>query len=386
MVSVPGCLDVLSAALSYSKFGWSLIPLTASTKLPAVKWKPFQTARADEHQLCTWFDRREDLGLAVVLGPVSGGLTCRDFDDVAAYEVWKAANPELAKTLPTARTKRGFHVYFHSDLERTEKFADGELRGKGGYVVLPPSRHPDGGDYQWIIEPTPDIHRIDPGLFRSSPLPTERQSYMASVSPSLGVSGSPSLCSERGETTAKEIIKGCLPTRAGERNDKIFELAQTLKFHPTFQNANPSTLDSILREWHRLALPVIETKSFSETQADFEHAWESVKFPKGTDLVEVAWRNIPNGSCPPEAVRYDSEDMRKLAALCLELQRSMGPGRQFFLACRSAAKVLQRLHTEVAKWLKKLARDGILKCSPRPGYHKAHGYRYTGASWKETPG
>ena len=70
---------------------------------------------------------------------------------------------------------------------------------------------------------------------------------------------------------------------------------------------------------------MIGTKGFSETEADFEHAWESVRFPKGTDLVEVAWRNIPSGTCPPEARMYDSEDMRKLSALCLELQRIKGP-------------------------------------------------------------
>ena len=79
-------VDVLSAALKYHALGWSVIPIAAGKKSPALKsWKPFQTKRADEHQIRDWFDRRDDLGIAVVLGTVSGGLTCRDFDVEAAY-------------------------------------------------------------------------------------------------------------------------------------------------------------------------------------------------------------------------------------------------------------------------------------------------------------
>lgn len=139
-------VDVLSAALRYHSLGWSIIPIVSGTKRPAIKtWKPFQSKRADEQQLRDWFDKRDDLGLAVVLGTVSGGLTCRDFDFEAAYHAWKAANPDLAKMLPTVKSGRGFHVYCLSDLDRTLKRDDGELRGNGAIVVLPPSRHPSGG-------------------------------------------------------------------------------------------------------------------------------------------------------------------------------------------------------------------------------------------------
>ena len=79
MVAKDGfAVDVLSAALRYHSLGWSIIPVAAGTKKPALRsWKPFQTNRADEQQIRDWFDKRDDLGLAVVLGTVSGGLTCR---------------------------------------------------------------------------------------------------------------------------------------------------------------------------------------------------------------------------------------------------------------------------------------------------------------------
>ncbi|MCX7421225.1 MAG: bifunctional DNA primase/polymerase [Planctomycetia bacterium] len=373
-------VDVLTAALQYAALGWSIIPIVADKK-PSVRWKPFQSDRADEQQIRDWFDKRDDLGLAVVLGAVSGGLTCRDFDVEAAYHAWAAQNPELAKTLPTAKTARGFHVYFLSDLDHTVKFTDGELRGNGAYVVLPPSRHPSGVQYQWIIQPTSGIPKLNYQLFQSTE-PTERQS-MASVSPSLCVSGSPSLCLSVGSNDLDAMIAHCLPTKEAERNDKIFELARWLKADPDRKNAGSATLEPIVRKWHERALPVIGTKPFSETMADFENAWNSVKVPKGVDVVQLVWQKVRAETWPSEAEKYDSEDMRWLVALCLGLQVFHGPGRQFFLACRSAGNVLKRDHTDVAKWLKKFVSDGLLVAIPQPGRQSAHRYRYLGPSWND---
>ncbi len=365
--------DVLSAALEYAALGWSIIPIAARSKTPAVKWKPFQTKCADERSIHEWFDLRDDLGLAVVLGSVSGGLTCRDFDDLAAYATWAAQNPELAKTLPTAKTARGYHVYFLSALNHTERFADGELRSQGAYVVLPPSHHPSGVQYRWTIPPMSDIPRLDDLPFQRTE-PTERQ-RMASVSLSL--------CLSVGSDNVDAVIARCLPTKAGERNAKIFELAQCLKADPEVKNAGSAVLEPIVRQWHKQALPVIGTKPFSETLADFEHAWDSVKLPKGVDVVQRVWQTVKAKTWPTEAEKYDSSDMRRLLALCLELQRFHGPGRNFFLSCRSAANALGRDHTDVAKWLKKFVRDGLLVAMPQPGRRQAHRYRYLGPSWNE---
>lgn len=380
-------VDVLSAALRYYSFGWSIIPIRSGTKKPALEtWKLFQSERADESQLLDWFDKRDDLGLAVVLGAVSGGLTCRDFDVEAAYHTWKAHNSELAKTLPTVKSGRGFHVYCLSDLDRTLKLGDGELRGNGVIVVLPPSKHPSGAQYEWIVQPTATIPRLDYRDFYSME-PTERQSHkMASVSPSLCVSGSPSLCLSVGSGDWDAVIARCLPSKERERNGKVFELAQWLKADPRVKDAGSKALEPIVRQWHERALPFISTKPFSETMADFEHAWDSVKFPKGVAVVQAVWDRVRAGTWPTEAEQYDSEAMRWLLTLCLELQRTVGPGRNFFLSCRSAAKALDRHHTDVAKWLKKFVRDGLLKAFPQEGFREAHRYRYLGPSWTERPG
>lgn len=386
----PFAVDVLSAALVYHSLGWSVIPIKQGTKKPALKsWKRFQTQRPTEQELRDWFACRDDLGIAVVCGKVSGGLTCRDFDDVDSYRAWVAANPEPAATLPIVKSARGFHVYFLSDLDHTEKFTDGELRGDRAYVVLPPSLHPDGKRYHWLTEPTANIPALDYRTFQEKhgvkhTEPTERQKPLASVSPSLRDSVSPGLCLSVGSAW-DAVIARCLPTKERERNSKVFELAQWLKADPKLKDAGTSAAEPIVRRWHEQALHVIGTKPFSETMADFEHAWESVKFPKGVDVVQQVWQKVKAGTWPTEAEQYDSPDMRWLLALCLELQRMNGVGRQFFLSCRSAATALGRDHTDVAKWLKKFARDGLLKAFPQEGFREAHRYRYVGPSWKEHP-
>ncbi|MBC7817933.1 MAG: bifunctional DNA primase/polymerase [Planctomycetaceae bacterium] len=385
-------VDSLSAAMQYYSLGWSVIPIAAGKKIPALRsWKPFQKQRANEQQIRDWFDKRDDLGLAVVLGAVSGGLTCRDFDEEAAYHDWAAQNRELAKTLPTVKSGRGYHVYFLSDCDHTEKLHDGELRGDGSIVVLPPSKHPSGVQYKWLIPPTSNIPRLDYREFQGS-LPTERQRTGETETQR---DGEPETQSNRdgfsfsvGCDKWGSVIDDCIPTNANahERNRKIFELAQWLKSDPELKDAGSKSLEPIVREWHQRALPFIGTKPFSETIADFEHAWDSVKFPKGRDIVRLLWLKVKAGTWPIEAEQFDSEAMRWLLALCLELQRANGPGRNFFLSCRSAANVLDRDHTDVAKWLKKFVRDGLLKVFPQDGHRDAHRYRYLGPSWNESPG
>jgi hypothetical protein len=149
--------QTIDAALRYFRLGLSVIPTAPNSKKPAVPWKGYQTARADEIQLRRWFGDGSMFGVAVVLGRVSGGTCCRDFDLQASYDRWADEQRALATTLPTVATARGRHVYFRSDNLNFADLGDGEYRGDGHYCLLPPSRHPDGPVYTWIIPPTDEI-------------------------------------------------------------------------------------------------------------------------------------------------------------------------------------------------------------------------------------
>jgi len=152
--------DLLTAALEGLALNWSIIPV-GEDKKAAVKWWQYQAKRPDGDQLTTWFSTGRYGGLAVVCGPVSGGLVVRDFDDANAYKKWAVSFPKLAEMLPTRRTARGYHVFFRNGLEKIIHLADGsgELRA-AGYCLLPPSVHPNGTAYLWIVKPNGQVPLI----------------------------------------------------------------------------------------------------------------------------------------------------------------------------------------------------------------------------------
>src|SRR4051812_13037587 len=84
---------LIQAALDlHQRFGWCVIP--ARGKKPAGRWKQYQRRRQDEDELRRLFAPPGVTGLAVILGPVSGGLVCRDFDTADGYRVWAQRYPE----------------------------------------------------------------------------------------------------------------------------------------------------------------------------------------------------------------------------------------------------------------------------------------------------
>src|SRR5262249_28861343 len=128
-----------------------------SARKPMLEWTALRAAPLAGDRLRYWFRPGGGArGIAVVLGEPSGGLACRDFDQEDRYELWARRFPDLAASLPTAKTHRGQAVYFrgppgYSDLE------DGEYRANEKHICfLPPSWHPKGGCYyRWLV-PLPD--------------------------------------------------------------------------------------------------------------------------------------------------------------------------------------------------------------------------------------
>src|SRR5262245_23588058 len=109
-------LPLLEYALRYRRHhGLSVIPIRPRTKAALTSWRQYQTRRMTDHELCRTFGRgKARTALAVVCGPISGGLAVRDWDSTEAYDHWSHEFPNWASRLPTVRTARGFHVYFRT--------------------------------------------------------------------------------------------------------------------------------------------------------------------------------------------------------------------------------------------------------------------------------
>ena len=363
---------ILRHALYYAdKLGWCVIPIPHGRKEARIRWKRFQTERPDTAQLQKWFGRGQH-NIAVMLGAVSGGLNCRDFDLVESYIAWAKAHPDLANRLPTARTARGNHVYFLAGIEGIQDLGDGELRGSRGYCMLPPSVHPAGAVYEWVIRPTAEnLVVVDPeraGFVPNEGLVTEQTENTEKPEQTEHTEQTEAIEWVEG---VEEVIRGTLPREYGTRNRKVFELARSLKSLPPFADADPRDLREIVQEWHRCALPKIRTKEFEETWIDFLQAWPRVRYVKGTEPMMQTFQRAVENEPPRIAVtKYpDNPRLQILVALCRELQRAAGE-QPFYLSTRTAGRLLSSSHTEAGRWFFLLESDGILEVKAKGGTHE----------------
>ena len=141
--------ETLREALRYLSLGYSVFPLHNRSKLPAVKWEKYQTEKPTVEEVSKWFS--VDRNVAIVTGAISG-LVVLDVDTSKGGE-----HKPLLEKYPTnmvSKTGKGFHLYYiypgwHVD--NAVDFLPGvDVRADGGYVVAPPSTHPNGSKYEWL--------------------------------------------------------------------------------------------------------------------------------------------------------------------------------------------------------------------------------------------
>jgi len=189
-------LATLTAQQYRQEIGWNVIPIQQGTKNPKSKWKPFQDRLMTREEFQSQFSPND--GVAAICGQTSGNLAVLDFDHADAYHQWRAQNEELASRLPIATTSRGFHVFLRTPTPERKRMLSvpgfaghaGELIGEGGYIVLPPTRHPSGASREWLQPPTADIPVVpvaDLGVtLMSSQSPTQSPVQSPAVAPPFG--------------------------------------------------------------------------------------------------------------------------------------------------------------------------------------------------------
>jgi len=79
---------------------------------------------------------------------------------------------------------------------------------------------------------------------------------------------------------------------------------------------------------------------------------------------------------PHSEAEHDlSQNMQRLARVCYELQQIQG-NDPFWLSCRHAGAVLGLSHTQTARYIHRLVRDGVLKVVEEHTSNRATRYRY----------
>jgi putative DNA primase/helicase len=155
-------IDMTAAALEFASRGWSVFPVRALGKTPLTACG-FKDASTDPTVIRSWWAKWPSANIAVATG--SGSIVVVDIDGDEGENSLLALTTKcgpLPETLES-RTGRGRHLFFvvsgssiRNDTGR--KLGRGiDVRGTGGYVVVPPSIHESGKPYEWIrtVSPAP---------------------------------------------------------------------------------------------------------------------------------------------------------------------------------------------------------------------------------------
>jgi hypothetical protein len=146
---------MIRAALSYAARGVPVFPCEPSGKKP-LTYNGFWEATTDERRIKAWWGRWPKANIGVPTGRASG-LLVLDVDAGAGFESLaelELSRGELPKTARARTGGGGEHVYFRYPKDIEVRNSQGylglglDIRAKGGYVVVPPSRTTT--PYEWV--------------------------------------------------------------------------------------------------------------------------------------------------------------------------------------------------------------------------------------------
>jgi Bifunctional DNA primase/polymerase, N-terminal/Primase C terminal 1 (PriCT-1) len=187
------------AALAFAAKGRAVFPVKVD-KTPHTQ-HGFKDASNDEGQIRRWWDRWPDAWIGT---PTGDGLFVLDVDDEQALASLEQDHEPLPPTVEAVTPRPGRHIYLRGNVSNSAGLlASGlDVRGAGGFVILPPSPHPNGA-YEW---------RTAPDELPFAPAPSW---LLALLDTSKRTNGS------------APPVEGVIP--CGERDDTLTSLAGTMR-------------------------------------------------------------------------------------------------------------------------------------------------------------
>lgn len=354
----------LASLLQLAARGWLLHPCKRRDKTPLTKWK--STASADPEVIQGWYHQLPNCNWAVLCGPKSD-VWVVDVDDEQGNESLAALIAEheaLPQTL-TSLTGRGRHLWFkyppgaHIPTRAGRLGPCLDVRGAGGYAIVPPSIHGSGREYIWedanvpVAEPPEWLVELV-----SRPAPANR-----------------------------EISSGEILLR-GRRNNGLTTLAGRLRRRGATENAILATLkaENLLR--CRPPLPDRELAAIAKSIAVYP--------PAGPDILQKAWAEIKKGN---HATRYQAflafvrtlQILRSDKPVALPLERIaelMGVNwtavRRYRQRAEASGVLVRLLRQFVRSWRLATLYRPHPSCRTRPLYHQENAIYATSTSTTRT--
>jgi len=328
-------LEALEPVLEH---GWRIFPCAQRGKVPLLKNWP-RSASSDIDVIRKWAQKHEDCNWGVATGPESRVFAI-DIDGESGEESFSSLVDQHGVWTETlaVTTARGQHFYFDWPASGTIRNSAGKLsagidvRGDGGYCVIPPSVHPDGPLYRWASV-----------NLQTAPAPDWLLQTITSTA--------------RPAVKAEEI--GILP--AGRRNDGLARLAGAMRR----KGATLAEIETALLEHNvrRCRPPLLDYEVRKIAASVSRYA------PGGLDPLQSAWQESEG--------EYSSHYERFLGlANRLQLAR---PGHAVALPLQRIAALMGVHWNTISRYRSAAVNAGVLQPSGQYIPHRIAGlYRVSG--------
>lgn len=314
--------------------GWKLLPVTARCKKPPLIKAWPQRATSELVQLERWARTHQGCNWAVATGSQSGTWVL-DIDGEwgrKSLVEFDRLGMSLPNALTVATPGGGAHLYFQysSDFPvrcSVKRLAPGlDVRGDGGYALIPPSVHPNGGQYSYA-DPAGPLARPPAWLVEQ-----------------LRTAGA----TKRGMPEKPFNL-----LEEGHRNDGLTRLAGALRR----RGADQGELEmELLTANTRRCVPPLGHEEVLRIAASV------ARYPVGgPDPLELAWSECDFQNCGSPYERF------------LELARhlqSLRPNLPIALPLERISELFKCDWTQVRRWRNRAEASGILTLYSRPVPHR----------------
>jgi len=155
----------IDTALTYGRAGLRVFPCDPRDKTPLVA-RGYKAATRDPKQIRAWWTQWPNAMIALATGVQTGIFVLdvdvdleKGIDGFASLAALEMEHGKLLETLRSVTPRGGMHFYFlwRDGIKNSAgKLGAGlDVRGDGGYVILPPSRRADGQGYEWAETSAP---------------------------------------------------------------------------------------------------------------------------------------------------------------------------------------------------------------------------------------
>lgn len=324
-------------AKQYYDLGLTVMPCDG--KEPSIRWLPLQKKRAGRKTMENWSERFPAANIGLVTGKASG-ITIVDCDEL---ELGAQMIMDLGETpLQVSTPSGGCHLYYRSNGEKNQIRLKGQkidIRGEGGFAVMPPSLGPMGNSpYRFYnIEPS----QLTQDILKSLPI------AMPGKLPLVNCSG---------------VSTGGI--QIGSRNKELFDFGREIALQ--YQNSE-DFFQSLEQYNHAMMKPPLCNE---EVQRTAKQIW---KYKLNNSLVKP---HSKHAVTLEETILELSINHTAFWLYSYVLANNNGLRKEFCMSPKGLAPVARTSPKTIQKAINTLTELGLIICVHKGGAYKGDASRY----------